>query len=92
MAFAISSKKVHCPNCHYEGRAKVHGAGCGMWLLWLVSLAFGVVFVWLVLPPIICILMFFWLLLKPAKQTCKKCGFLNPIPISQWRKVSKLGK
>jgi hypothetical protein len=87
MAMAIYAKKIHCPNCHYEGKARVLGSGCGLWLTWLAVLTAAIAFSWLIIPPIICILMFLWLLFKPAKQTCRICGNPNVIPVRQWREA-----
>ena len=89
MAFAISTKSIHCPNCAYEGKAKIQGSGCGWWLLWLVSLLCGILFFSLIIPPIICGLMFLWLALKPAGQVCRVCGNSNVIPLSHWRKMRR---
>jgi hypothetical protein len=88
MAFTLGAKKIHCPNCHYEGKAKVLGSGCGLWLVWLVSVACAIAFFWLIVPPIICVLLFFWLLLKSARQVCKVCGNQNVVPLAHWRKMN----
>jgi rubredoxin len=77
MAFALWPKSIRCPNCQFQGRARVKGSGCGLWLLWLV-LGLVSLFFWLLL--LVVGPMFLWLLLKPAKQVCPKCGFEHPIP------------
>ncbi|MGC8737803.1 MAG: LITAF-like zinc ribbon domain-containing protein [Candidatus Hydrogenedens sp.] len=76
MAFVLKSKTIKCPNCFYEGKAKVEETGCGLWLLLLVVLIVSFSF-----PPLFIVipLMFLWLLLKPAKQICPRCKYPYPI-------------
>ncbi len=77
MAFALWPKRIHCPNCDYEGKARVVGTGCSLWLLFLF-----VVIVSFYLPPlvIIAVIMLPWLMLKPADQICPRCKFAHPVP------------
>ena len=77
MAFALSAKQIRCPNCEYEGKAQVKGAGCGHGLLFLILF-----FVSFLFPPLFIVagIMLVWLVLKPADQICPKCKFANPIP------------
>ena len=77
MAFALWAKQVRCPNCGYEGKARIKGSGCGLWILFLAVFLLSFLF-W----PLFLIagLMFIWVLLKPAKQICPKCKLANPIP------------
>lgn len=77
MAFALWPKQIKCPNCQYEGKAKIKGAGCGLWLLFLVLFFISFLF-WPLF--IVAGIMFLWLLLKPADQICPKCKYANPIP------------
>jgi len=82
----ITSGSIHCPNCKYEGSARVRGAGCGTWLLWLGLFVVVMVLFWplaIVVGP-----MFFWLLLS-GKQTCKSCGNPHVVKLSEWRKRNK---
>jgi len=83
MAFKLWAEKIHCPNCHYEGTEKILGAGCAGWILWL-----GILIVSFFFWPLFIVtgIMFFWLLLKPAKGICPKCKWPNPIPLEQWKK------
>ncbi len=76
MAFTLWPKTIKCPNCFYEGKAEVEGTGCGSWLLLLVMLivSFNFTPLFIVIP-----FMFFWLLLKPAKQICPRCKYPYPI-------------
>ena len=89
MAFALRSKSIYCPNCNYEGKAKVIGTGCAGWIvfvaLFIISLFFWPFF-------IITFLTFLYLMFKPAKQICPKCSFENPIPIAQWQSQVKTAK
>ena len=78
MAFALFAKKVKCPNCGYEGKAMIKGAGCGMWLVFLALLVASFVF-WPLF--IVAGLMFLWLAFKPADQVCPKCKWDHPVPI-----------
>lgn len=77
MAFALWPKQIKCPNCQYEGKAKIKGSGCGLWLLFLVLFFISFLF-WPLF--IVAGIMFLWLLLKPADQICPKCNYANPIP------------
>ena len=79
MAFALWAKQVKCPNCGYEGAARVKGSGCGMWLIFLVLFFVSFLFWPLFLVSAI---MFLWLLLKPADQICPKCKYPHPVPRS----------
>lgn len=80
MAFAISAKRIHCPNCNYEGKARMKGSGCGLGLLWLV-----LVFVSFAFWPLFIAagLMLMWLVFKPADQVCPKCGWEHPVPLKK---------
>ena len=79
MSFALWAKQIRCPNCQYQGKAQLKGAGCGLWLLFL-----SVFFISFLFFPLFIVagLMFLWLLLKPAEQICPKCKYANPIPIT----------
>ena len=78
MAFALYRKKIKCPNCGYEGKAKIKGSGCGLLLLWLAVVLVSVFLFWPLL--IVAFLMLLWIIFKPAKQVCPKCGYEHPIP------------
>ncbi|MDP6460151.1 MAG: hypothetical protein QF819_00645 [Gemmatimonadota bacterium] len=77
MALFFGASPVRCPNCEYEGPARLRGPGCGLWLLlltvFLVSFSF---------PPLFLVffLMGMWLLLKRPSPVCRKCGYEHPIP------------
>jgi hypothetical protein len=86
MAFALGRNKIHCTNCHYEGSSKVKGTGCGMWLLWLGVVVLACFTFFTVITPVIAVIMFLWLLLKPAQHICPKCKNENPVPFRQWKK------
>lgn len=70
-------KQIKCPNCDYEGKAAVKGAGTGLWIALLVFVLVSLVF-WLLL--IASAVMFIWLIFKPVDQVCPKCKYPNPIP------------
>ena len=78
-------RKIHCPNCHYEGQARLKGTGCLSWIVFLalffVSFLFGPLF-------IVTALLFLYFLLKPSNQICPKCGWEFPIPTNRKRKTS----
>ena len=82
MAFALWAKSVHCPNCHYQGKAKIKGTGCLGWIVFLALLIISFFF-WPLF--IVTFLLFLWLIFKPANQVCPKCGWENPVPIKQWQ-------
>jgi hypothetical protein len=63
--------KIHCPNCNYEGCAKLKGTGSLAWIM-LLALFFVSFLFW---PLFIVIGLFFlYLLIKLSKQICPKCG------------------
>ena len=84
MAFALYARKIHCPNCDYDGKAEVLPSSyrelIGFLILFIASF-----FLW----PLIFVIgiLFFWIMLKPAKQICPTCKFETPIPIEQWQKT-----
>ena len=78
MAFALWPKKISCPNCGYEGDAKVEGASGVAVFMWLLLLIASFVFFPLFL---VSIPMLLWLLMKPAKQICPECKYQYPIPL-----------
>jgi hypothetical protein len=75
-------KKIHCPNCNYDGYARLKGAGCLNWITLL-----GLLFVSFLFWPlfIITTFLFLYLLLKPSRQNCPKCGWKFPIPSSHYK-------
>lgn len=77
MAFALVAKRIKCPNCGYEGVAKVKGAGGGSWIAILILFCASLLF-WPLF--IVFIIATFWNLLKPAEQICPRCKYANPIP------------
>jgi len=78
MAFTLWAKRVRCPNCIFEGRARVKGTGCGLWIVFLalffVSFLFWPLF-------LVVFVMFLWLVFKPAAHVCAKCGFPHPVSV-----------
>ena len=82
MAFTLWPQQIHCPNCNYEGRAKIKGTGCIAWLVWL-----GIVIVSFFFPPLFIVagLVFLVLLFKPAQQICPVCKNPNPIPLKHYK-------
>ncbi len=89
MAFALSAKQIDCPNCGFEGRAKVLGSASGV-LVWLVVSAIGLVFWPLLIIGGIGLL---WAAMKPAKQICPNCEHPHPIPkpMPRWRRNVNIG-
>ena len=83
MSIAISRKSIHCPNCNYEGKAKIKGTGGGLALIGLISLIIGFFF-WPLI--IIAVILFLVAILRPAKQICPECKLEHPIPLAQWKK------
>ena len=87
MSFALTVKKIHCPNCHYEGKAKIKStAGIGwvfVLVLFIISFFFWPLF-------FVSAILFFALLFKPAAQICPKCKWLHPVPLDQWQIQQKL--
>ena len=80
MSIALYRKTIHCPQCHYEGSAKVKGTGWWLALFGLIALILGIYFWPLFL---IAVLLFIVALLRPAKQICPKCRWEYPMTRSQ---------
>lgn len=86
MSFVVAVKDIHCPNCHFKGKAKLKStAGLG-WILFLILFIVSFFF-W----PLFFVtaILFFALLFKPALQICPKCNWANPIPLEQWQTTQK---
>ena len=80
MSVALYRKTIHCPQCHYEGSARVKGTGWGLALFGLIALILGFFF-WPLL--IIAALLFVAATIRPAKQICPKCRWEYPMSRSQ---------
>ena len=80
MSVALYRKTIHCPQCHYEGSAKVKGTGGGLALFGLIVLILGFYF-WPLM--FIAVILFIAAILRPAKQICPKCRWEYPLPRSQ---------
>ena len=80
---ALYRKKIHCPNCGFEGNAKIKGSGLG-WLVFLCFLVIGI-FIWPLL--IVAVMLFVYLLFKSSAQVCPKCKYKNPIPLKHYQKT-----
>jgi len=82
MSFALKTKQIRCPNCNYEGKAKIKDVGGGpviiLLILFFISLFFWPFF-------IITGIMFLAMIFMPAKQICPKCKFANPVPVNNQR-------
>lgn len=89
MSIALYRKTIHCPQCHYEGSAKVKGTGWGLALIGLVTLIFGFYF-WPLL--LVAVLLFIVAILRPAKQICPKCSWEYPMPRSQYEQQAEQEK
>ena len=85
MAIALYRKSIHCPQCKYEGAAKLKGSGLG--IPGFVCLVIGIFFWPLLIPAAILLLC---ALIWPAKQICPKCNWANPVSLSQRRKEAYL--
>jgi len=83
MSIALYRKAIHCPNCKYDGAAKVKGTGGALAIIGLILLIIGFFFWPLIIAAI---LLFIIATIIPAKQICPKCKFENPLPLSQWKK------
>jgi LITAF-like zinc ribbon domain len=81
MSMAFYRHRIHCPQCHYEGNAKVKGTGGGLALFGLAVLILGYWF-----PPLIIVSVLFFLvaIFKPAKQICPECKWAYPVPRTHW--------
>lgn len=80
MSIALYRKTIHCPQCHFEGSAKVKGTGGGLALLGLIVLIIGFFF-WPLL--IVSVVLFIAAIVRPAKQICPKCMWEYPMSLSQ---------
>lgn len=87
MAFAISSKYVYCPNCHYEGKSKVKGGGCagmafGLLLIIAAALASYVSLTLSAIAALAGLALIVGFIFAPAKQVCSQCGWEHCTPIN----------
>lgn len=80
MSVALYRKTIHCPQCHYEGSAKVKGTGGGLALFGVIALILGFHF-WPLL--VVAVLLFVVAIVRPAKQICPKCRWEYPVSRSQ---------
>jgi len=78
MSFALKRKQIRCPNCRYEGKAKIEGTGGWLFLGAIISFLVGIVFWPMLLIAVVLVLV---AIFRPAKQICPKCGWKHPIPI-----------
>ena len=87
MAIALARKKIHCPNCQFEGKALVKGAGAGLLILFCILFVISIFF-WplFIATGLVLVIMVF----KPAPQISPKCKFENPIPLKQWQQSQGL--
>jgi len=69
--------KVYCPNCKFEGKAKVVDSGC-LQASMLIGLFVVGIFIWPLL--LICVGLFIYFLSQGKKLQCPVCRFENPIP------------
>ena len=78
MSIALWTKNIRCPNCKFEGKAKVKGTGGWLFLIAIILFLIGIVF-WLllILVPILILIAIF----RPAKQICPNCKWEHPIPL-----------
>ena len=65
-------REIHCPNCHYEGRARLKEIGCLGWII-LLALFFVSFLCW----PLFIVtgLLSLYFLFKPSRLICPKCGW-----------------
>jgi DNA-directed RNA polymerase subunit RPC12/RpoP len=89
MSIALYRKTIHCPQCHYEGSAKVKGTGWGLALFGFIVLICGFYFWPLFL---VAVLLFIVAILRPAKQICPKCKWEYPLPRSQYEQQAEQEK
>lgn len=79
----LSSKQIHCPNCHYEGRSKSKSSSLAeftlLGILVVISFFFPLLF-------LVVFILFFYFLLKSNPEVCPKCKWEHPVPIKQWQK------
>ncbi len=80
VSIALYRKTIHCPQCHYEGTAKVKGTGGGLALFGVIALIIGIYF-WPLI--IVAVLLFIVAIVRPAKQICPKCRWEYPMSRSQ---------
>lgn len=79
MRLPFSRPTVHCPNCEYQGRAKVKGAGGH--LLAIGALFIVGLFFW---PLLLAALVYFlMILIRPAGLYCPDCRHPHPVPLKK---------
>jgi DNA-directed RNA polymerase subunit RPC12/RpoP len=69
---------LHCPNCNYVGKGKKAGASLWAFLVLLVLLFGGVLWMplWIVFVPY-----FIWLLARSKKIACPNCNARQTLPL-----------
>ena len=87
MSLAFCSKKIHCTNCHYEGKERIRGAGTGATLV-LVLMLTASFFYW----PLFVLAagVFVWIVCTPACSICPRCGWGHPVPVEQYEQHKEL--
>jgi hypothetical protein len=74
--------QIHCPNCHYEGKAKEKHDGCLQLVLLGILTLLSFVFPPLFLLVIILLVVF---VVRGSNKICPKCKWDHPIPLKHYR-------
>ena len=97
MGFVPWRKRIHCPNCGYEGRVRLKNAHPGWAMaaflgLLLVSLLVFIGFFLVGFPGrgmIFVGLMLLWFILNPVRAICPVCKSQKAIPLARWRERTR---
>lgn len=89
MSFVLYRKTVHCPNCDYEGKAKIKGESFGLYAAGFLFVFMGF-FLWpLALPGVLFLIIG---LFKPGRQICPQCAYDYPIPLRRYQEMQIKGR
>ena len=83
----MTTTKIICPNCKYEGKPKYRTSAVAWWLLWLFVGGLGGV-IGIVFPPMLLVPFLLFIaaivatVINSTKGTiyCPRCHFANVIP------------
>ena len=87
MALTFCSKRIHCTNCHYQGKERIRGAGLGATVAFLLLLTASFLY-WPLFLPAGAVLV--WIVCTPACSICPRCGWQHPIWIEQYEQQKDL--
>ena len=77
--------KIHCPNCHYEGRAKAKEQRATRLELILLGISFLLMFSMLMFVTFFAMIAYPLYAIYRSKKICPKCRWEDPIPLKDYQ-------